>query len=44
MKPTGAKFYKCALQVNSYRYNLKFYGTKLKKHQIIKSLLQGIRN
>ncbi len=29
MKPTGAKFYKCALQVNSYRYNHDYRGGEL---------------
>jgi len=29
MKPSGAKFYKCALQVNSYRYNHSYRGGKL---------------
>jgi hypothetical protein len=29
MKPSGAKFYKCALQVNSYRYNHDYRGGEL---------------
>ena len=29
MKPTGAKFYKCALQVNSYRYYHDYRGGEL---------------
>ncbi len=29
MQPSGAKFYKCALQVNSYRYNNDYRGGEL---------------
>lgn len=45
MKPNGAKFYKCALQVNSYLYNNKYRkGEKFDENQYNQAILDTCKN